>query len=243
HIRPAETDVDRHDKPIPGPHVQHLRPATPRDIGERALVDRAFCQQLLDQSGHHATSHRHAAGEIGPRDRLQLAHEIQQNQPVDLSGRGAWRMGTIRVCLIGCAALLAAAGGATAQDSSGAIAGVVRARDTGTPVARVGVSVVGTRLTAESDGEGRYTISAVPPGTYHLRARLLGYAAGDTTIVVQVGQRISADFRLQPSAIELNPVVAVGYGTQRKADLTGSVSSVTGPEIATNPVDRADQAL
>src|SRR5438128_1658511 len=91
-------------------------------------------------------------------------------------------MRTIRVCLIGCAALLAAAGGATAQDAGGAIAGVVRARDTGTPVARVGVSVVGTRLTAESDGEGRYSISAVPPGTYHLRARLLGYAAGDTTI-------------------------------------------------------------
>src|SRR5881392_3221608 len=152
-------------------------------------------------------------------------------------------MRTIRVCLIGCAALLAAAGGATAQDSTGAIAGVVRARDTGTPVAHVGVSVVGTRLAAETDPEGRYTISGVPPGTYHVRARLLGYAAGDTTIVVQGGQPIRADFRLQPSAIELNPVVAVGYGTQRKADLTGSVGSVASKDIQTIPVARIDQAI
>jgi len=79
-------------------------------------------------------------------------------------------MRTMSVCLLGCAAWLAAAGGATAQDSTGAITGVVRARDTGVPVARVGVSVVGTRLVAETDIEGRYAISAVPPGRYHLRA-------------------------------------------------------------------------
>jgi len=152
-------------------------------------------------------------------------------------------MRTMSVFLLGCAAVLAAAGGATAQDSTGAITGVVRAGDTGAPVARVAISAVGTRLIAETDAEGRYAISGVPPGTYHLRARLLGYSPGDTTVVVQAAQRAVADFRLQPSAIELNPVVAIGYGTQRKADLTGSVSSVTGPEVATNPVDRADQAL
>ena len=152
-------------------------------------------------------------------------------------------MRTMSVFLLGCAAVLAAAGGATAQDSTGAITGVVRAGDTGAPVARVAISAVGTRLIAETDAEGRYAISGVPPGTYHLRARLLGYSPGDTTVVMQAAQRAVADFRLQPSAIELNPVVAIGYGTQRKADLTGSVSSVTGPEIATNPVDRADQAL
>ena len=111
-------------------------------------------------------------------------------------------MRTMSVCLVGCAALLAAAGDVTAQDSTGAITGVVRARDTGAPVARVGVSVVGTRLAAESDAEGRYAISGVPPGTYHLRARLLGYAPGDTTVMVQAAQRAVADFRLQPSAID-----------------------------------------
>src|SRR2546422_5648289 len=42
--------------------------------------------------------------------------------------------------------------------------------------------------------------------------------------------------------LSLHDALPICYGTQRKADLTGSVSSVTGPEIATNPVDRADQA-
>src|SRR3989475_9462414 len=87
-VRPAETDIDRHDEPIAGLHVQHLRPATTWDVGKRALVNGTFCQQLLDHGCHHATSHRHAAGEIGSGDRLKLAHEGQPNQPVYLSGSG-----------------------------------------------------------------------------------------------------------------------------------------------------------
>src|SRR5205814_285131 len=42
---------------------------------------------------------------------------------------------------------------------------------------------------------------------------------------------------------ELNPVVAVGYGTQRKADLTGSVGSVASKDIQTIPVALIDQAI
>jgi TonB-linked SusC/RagA family outer membrane protein len=71
----------------------------------------------------------------------------------------------------------------------------------------------------------------------------LGYLPGTATAVVQDGQQTVADFGLKASPIELNPVVAIGYGTERKTDLTGSVASVRGSETETNPVERADQAL
>ena len=75
----------------------------------------------------------------------------------------------------------------------------------------VSVTVVGTRFSAQTDAEGRFTIAAVPPGTYRLRARMLGYSAVDTSAVVEDGQQSVVDLRLKRSPIELNPVVAIGY--------------------------------
>src|SRR5438309_513374 len=103
----------------------------------------------------------------------------------------------------------------------------------GTPLAGVNVIAVGTSFSATTDSGGRYAIAGVPVGTYHLRARSLGYTPGDTTVVVREGQETVADFRLQRSPIELNPIVAIGYGTSLKHDLTGAVSSVTADQFET----------
>src|SRR5439155_16648430 len=59
----------------------------------------------------------------------------------------------------------------------------------------------------------------------------LRHVAEVASLVLTAGQTATADFRLVPQAIELNPVVAVGYGEQRKATLTGSVSAVQGEQI------------
>src|SRR5437763_9701633 len=116
---------------------------------------------------------------------------------------------------------------------TGSVAGTVRDAGSRAPLAAVGVTVVGTRLTSTTQADGRYAIVGVPPGTHRLRARLLGYTPGDTTVVVQDGRETVVDFALRGSAIELNPVVAVGYANVRKSDLTGAVSSVSAEEFAT----------
>ena len=116
---------------------------------------------------------------------------------------------------------------------TGSLAGTVRDAGSGAPLAAVSVTVVGTRLTGATQADGRYAISGVPPGTHRLRARLLGYTPGDTTVVVQDGHETVVDFGLRGSAIELNPVVAVGYANVRKSDLTGAVSSVSAEEFVT----------
>src|SRR5438270_8764403 len=91
----------------------------------------------------------------------------------------------------------------------GTITGTVTAAGTNTPLVRASVSVVGTRLSAETDVAGRYSVSAVPVGTQRLRARMLGFAPADTSVVVEEGKETVVDLQLKAQAIELEAVVAV----------------------------------
>src|SRR5213596_2946211 len=125
----------------------------------------------------------------------------------------------------------------------GSIAGTVTAGETGTPLVRAIVSVVGTRLTAETDASGRYVISSVPVGTQRLRARMLGYAPADTSVVVAEGQEAVVNFQLKAQAIELEAVVAVGYGEKRREDLTGAVSTVSSEALESRPITNTLSAL
>src|SRR5258706_240168 len=75
----------------------------------------------------------------------------------------------------------------------GSIAGTVTA-EAGTPLQRASINVIGTRLSTETDAAGRYSISSVPVGTHRLRARMLGYAPADTSVVVEEGQEAVVNF-------------------------------------------------
>ncbi len=125
----------------------------------------------------------------------------------------------------------------------GSIAGTVTAGETGTPLVRAVVSVVGTRLTAETDASGRYAISSVPVGTQRLRARMLGYTPADTNVVVAEGQEAVVNFQLKAQAIELEAVVAVGYGEKRRENLTGAVGSVSSEALESRPITNTLAAL
>ncbi len=119
---------------------------------------------------------------------------------------------------------------------SGAIAGVVTAQQTGLALPEVRVTVASTGLGATTDHDGRFTISHVPPGTYRLHARLIGYEVGEVPgVVVTAGQTATADLHLQPLPVALQEVVVVGYGTQVRRDITGSISSVAATELKTTP--------
>src|SRR5437660_11866553 len=62
---------------------------------------------------------------------------------------------------------------------TGVIAGVVTAQQTGLALPEVRITVAGTGLGATADHDGRVTIAQVPPGTYLLPSRLIGYELGD----------------------------------------------------------------
>src|SRR5882762_291248 len=80
---------------------------------------------------------------------------------------------------------------------TGVIAGVVTAQETGLALPEVHVSVLGTSLAATAGHDGRFTIPQVHPGTYRLRARLIGYEVGEVPgVVVAGGQTATANIRL-----------------------------------------------
>src|SRR5207253_4123924 len=110
-------------------------------------------------------------------------------------------------------------------------------------VVRAGVSLVGTPLSAETDAAGRYVISGVTVGTYRLRARMLGYAPADTSVVVEEGQEAVVNFQLKAQAIEMEAIVAVGYGEKRRENLTGAVGSVSSEALEARPITNTMAAL
>jgi len=109
---------------------------------------------------------------------------------------------------------------------TGTITGVVRAQETGAPLRDARVTIAGTRFNARTDSAGQYTIADVPAGTYRIQAQIIGYGLGEVPgAVLMAGQTTTADIQLTQLAVALQEVVVVGYGTQVRRDVTGSVAS------------------
>ncbi|NQV75057.1 MAG: TonB-dependent receptor [Bacteroidetes bacterium] len=104
----------------------------------------------------------------------------------------------------------------------------------------IGVSVIvkGTSIGVSTDVNGRYTIN-VPDGSSVLVFTYIGY----TTIEVSMSGRTSLDVTLEQNTEALQEVVVVGYGTQKKSDLTGSVVSVTAKDIKDQSFSNINQVL
>ena len=103
-----------------------------------------------------------------------------------------------------------------------------------------GVSVVvkGTTTGVITDMDGKYTLSKVPEN-----ATLQFSFVGMKTQEIVVGGKTSINVVLAEESIGIEEVVAIGYGTVRKSDLTGSVGSIKSEDISKQPVVGVDQAL
>ncbi len=135
-------------------------------------------------------------------------------------------------------------GVAPAAAQTGSIAGVVRDAGSGEPLPGVNVAIEGTTQGTSTGLDGEYTIQSVAPGTYTLLGSFVGYkTARIENVQVASGRTTTQDLRIEEDALGLEEVVVVGYGTQRRADLTGSISSVRGEELREMPLSSLDQAL
>nr|WP_308571739.1 TonB-dependent receptor [uncultured Prevotella sp.] len=115
------------------------------------------------------------------------------------------------------------------------ISGVV-VDENGEPIIGATVRDVGSTEKAVTDLDGKFSIN-VPIG-----ARLSVSYIGYKTQVLKT-ESSSVKIHLEEDNKTLNEVVVVGFGTQRKSDLTGAVSVVTGKDLANAPVTNATQAL
>ncbi|WP_207427595.1 TonB-dependent receptor [Pedobacter sp. SYSU D00535] len=105
------------------------------------------------------------------------------------------------------------------------------------PLIGVTVRVKGTNIGAVTGMDGRYTID-VPTQNSTLVFTYLGFATQEIR-----ADRAVIDVTLMPDASVLNEVVAIGYQTIKRKDLTGASASVSGKDLSTVPVTTAAQAL
>ncbi|MFL5789446.1 MAG: SusC/RagA family TonB-linked outer membrane protein, partial [Flavisolibacter sp.] len=101
----------------------------------------------------------------------------------------------------------------------------------------VTVNVKGTNVTTLTDDNGRYSITASPDAT------LVFSSVGFNTIEEKVRNRKTVNMQLQSNTGQLSDIVVVGYGTQRKATLTGSVTSVKGSDVIKSPAVNVSNSL
>lgn len=107
----------------------------------------------------------------------------------------------------------------------------------GNALAGVTVAVKGGAKGVITDANGRYTIVVSEDAV--LEFSYIGYV----TVEVAVKGRSSVEVTMRPSAAGLNEVVVVGYGTQSKRFVTGSVASVNVKQLASQPNTNVTQAL
>ena len=110
------------------------------------------------------------------------------------------------------------------------VTGKVTSSDDGQSLPGVNVVVQGTSKGTTTDVDGNYSIQ-LAPSENTLVFTFVGFKA----MTVDVGDRSSIDISLEMDVTSLNEVVVVGYGTQRKVDITGSVAKVGGEEITRQP--------
>ncbi|MGQ7868648.1 TonB-dependent receptor [Sunxiuqinia sp. sy24] len=108
----------------------------------------------------------------------------------------------------------------------------------GEPLPGVTVMIKGTSDGTITDFDGKYALKEVTPG-----ATLVYSFVGMRSQEVIVGNQSSFDVVLEEETIGIEEVVAIGYGTQKKVNLTGSVSNVTSEVLESRPVQNVGQAL
>lgn len=109
--------------------------------------------------------------------------------------------------------------------------------ENGEPIPGASVLVKGTTIGTSADIDGGYSISA--PANSTLVFSFIGYEKQE----VSIGNQTLINVSLVPSLSDLQEVVVVGYGTQKRSDLTGSVSSVKAEQLTAYPAINAVQAL
>ena len=112
------------------------------------------------------------------------------------------------------------------------------ADNTGTPLPGANIVEKGTMNGVTADFDGNFSIEVAD-----VNASLVVSYIGFSTIEVPIDGQTSLSITLEESAAGLDEVVVVGYGTQKKVNVIGSISQVSSKDLENRPVTQASQAI
>lgn len=143
----------------------------------------------------------------------------------------------VLILLIGPLMALASSVNEEAQ-AQNTISGQITEAATGDPIPGVNIVVQGTTIGTASNIDGEYELT-VPS----LDEVLIISSVGFQTMEIPIEGRTTIDVEMAVSAIAIDDVVVIGYGTQRAQDLTGSVGTVNMQNVEAMPITSPDQML
>ncbi|HEY4306301.1 MAG TPA: TonB-dependent receptor plug domain-containing protein, partial [Gemmatimonadaceae bacterium] len=112
------------------------------------------------------------------------------------------------------------------------VTGRVTEAATGAPIPDARVAVIGTGLTASTNGEGRYTIRNAPVGTVEVRVLRVGFQEMKKSVQTANDQTATLDFAMTQAVLQLADVVTTATGETRRVELGNAVSNVEVGQIS-----------
>jgi TonB-linked SusC/RagA family outer membrane protein len=141
--------------------------------------------------------------------------------------------------LLGVTVMLIAA--ATIEVQAQTIKGVLK-DDLGYPIPGASVIVDGTTTGVATDTEGKYELK-LTPGQHKVRFSFVGFEPQERIVDLTDGQTMDISFSFTPKVDALDEIVVVGYGVQRKREVTGSISKIETKAIEEIPAPSFEASL
>jgi len=110
--------------------------------------------------------------------------------------------------------------------SQGSIEGKIT-DESGTPVSGANVYIQNTDIGSISDSEGNYNLTSVPLGEGVLIIDFIGYEKSENPIFLDSDEKLVVNIALIAEVLSGQEVIVVGYGTQQRREVTGSISSIS----------------
>ncbi|MET7001423.1 SusC/RagA family TonB-linked outer membrane protein [Chitinophaga defluvii] len=123
---------------------------------------------------------------------------------------------------------------AGSDQAAGVITGIVT-DNTGIPLEGASVAITGSAIATKTNAKGAFRLENLAAGVYSLVVTHLGYKAAGQQVTVDNNRPSHLIISLEPSVSNLHDVVVMGYGSQRKKDVTGAVSVVTSKDLENRP--------
>ncbi len=132
----------------------------------------------------------------------------------------------------------------TFAGNTGKIAGKIIDKSNNRPLIGVNVLIMGTTMGAAADLNGEYYILNIPPGTYEVKASLIGYQSVIVkNVKVSADQTTQLDFKLGVQAVQLKSIVITASKPIVQKDLTSTQQNISGNAIKLLPVENVKSVI
>lgn len=127
---------------------------------------------------------------------------------------------------------------------TGKVVGIITDKNTGDPLVGCNILIEGSSLGAATDMDGNYIILNIPPGTYTVKAMMIGYATSKVTnVIVRSDLTTTINVSMKEEALEGEEVTVVAERPLITKDLTASTAIVDGAMIDQLPVTEISDVL